>query len=180
MLKRIESSPGLLFGSFLFRNDLHTEAELSSFWESKFGESFKYTPQHNPLNAYYSKEMGPDLSRIFFLSATPVTREALLKVKLESLAWEQQWSQEGSRRVNVDIGLLSLENFLLATTKNYSHRVYLGDDIFADLTYIFQQGSFHVLPWTYPDFDDPLKREFLEWGRGFLLNIAGNRHEALR
>ncbi len=64
----------------------------------------------------------------------------------------------------------SLENFVLATTKNYSHRPYLGQNIFADLTYHFHQGQFEFLPWTYPDYRDPKKVEFLSWARSYLLH----------
>ncbi len=169
MLTARVASAGLLFGSFLFRSDLHTTEELTGFWEQHFGRSFSYLPDHNPLNHYYSKEMGQNLSRIFFLTTTSFARDSLLKVKLQSMEWERKWSENNLRRVNVDIGFLALENFILATTKNYSHRVYLGENIFADLTYYFHQGSFQSLPWTYPDFLDPQKKDFLEWGRSFLL-----------
>ena len=172
MLTTSIASPGLLFGSFLFRSDLHSVEELTHFWEQHFGRSFSLLPEHNPLNHYYSKEMGQSLSRIFFLTATSFARDLLLKVKLQSMDWEKNWSENNLRRVNVDIGFLSLENFILATTKNYSHRVYLGENIFADLTYYFHQGSFQSLPWTYPDFLDPQKKDFLEWGRSFLLQSA--------
>lgn len=163
------SSPGLLFGSFLFRQDLHTHDELKDFWEKQFGKCFSLIPQTNPLNTYYAKEMGENLSRIFCLSSQPFPREYLLSTKLQSLGWEKNWSQDGSRRVNADIGFLCLENFILATTKNYSHRIFLGQDIFADLTYYFHQGGIQTLPWTYPDYVDQEKKDFFSWGRSFLL-----------
>lgn len=73
--------------------------------------------------------------------------------------------------VNIDIGFLTLENFVLATTKNYSHRIFIGQNIFADLTYHFHQGEFRSLPWTYPDYLDDQKKDFIKWGRSFLLQI---------
>lgn len=71
--------------------------------------------------------------------------------------------------VNADIGFLSLENFILATTKNFSHRVFLGQSIFGDLTYYFHLGELQTFPWTYPDYVDEEKKNFFTWGRGFLL-----------
>lgn len=174
MLTPEQASPGLLFSSFLFRSDLYSKEELTVFWETRFKKSFSYIPEFNPLAEYYSKEMGRPLSRIFFLTTELYPRDTLLEVKLESLKWENSWAQDEKRRVNIDIGFLSLENFLLATTKNYSHRVYLGQNIFADLTYYFHQGSFQPFNWTYPDFVDPAKKEFLEWGRSYLLNSLAN------
>jgi hypothetical protein len=169
MLKTTEASHGLVFGSFLYRSDLFAPVKLAEFWELALGKSFSLVPEHNPLNDYYSREMGSELSRIFFLTTKTFPREFLLSTKLQSLEWEKSWAVDGKRMVNVDIGFLCLENFLLATTKNYSHRIYLGQNIFSDLTYYFHQGELQTLPWTYPDFLDPKKKEFLTWGRSFLL-----------
>lgn len=163
------ASPGLLFGSFLYRKDLFREEDLCIRWEGSYGKSFSFYPKFNPLNDYYSREMGPDLGRIFFLTTRSYPREYLLSSKLLALRWEEEWKKEGARMVNVDTGFLSPENFLLATTKNYSHRVYLGQRIFADLTYYFHQGTLQTLAWTYPDYLDDEKKEFFDWGRSFLL-----------
>ena len=167
-------SPGLLFGSFLFRADLYQDQFFTEFWESQFGKSFSIVPNENPLSQYYSKEMGSNLSRIFFLSAESFPREFLLATKILSLSWEDQWRVDGNRMVNVDIGFLTAENFLLGTTKNYSHRVYMGQNIFSDLTYYFHQGELQTLPWTYPDYLDDQKKEFFSWGRSFLLQNRSN------
>jgi hypothetical protein len=170
MLKTTQASYGLLFASFLFRNDLHSLKELINLWESNFGPSFSLVPEINPLNSYYSKEMGPSLSRVFLLTSKDFPRESLLSSKLLAMKWEKDFAVDENRMVNVDTGFLSLENFLLATTKNYSHRVYVGRDIFADLTFYFHQGQLLSLPWTYPDFLDSQKKDFLLWGRSFLLS----------
>lgn len=162
-------SSGLLFASFLFRRDLYQDLFFSEFWEAQFGKSFSLAPSENPLNQYYSKEMGNNLSRIFFLSTEPFPREFLLSTKILSLNWEDKWKVGRNRMVNVDIGFLSVENFLLATTKNYSHRIYLGQNIFSDLTYYFHLGKLQTLPWTYPDYLDDQKKEFFSWGRSYLL-----------
>lgn len=168
-MKPVVATPGLLFASFLYRSDLHSETSLVQFWEEKFGKSFSFAPSNNPLAAYYSKEMGENLKRVFCLSSEIFPREFLLSAKLQSLEWEESWSQDEKRMVNVDIGFLSLENFLLATTKNFSHRVFVGQNIFADLTYYFHQGELQTFPWTYPDYNDVEKKEFFLWGRSYLL-----------
>lgn len=174
MLQTLKTSPGLLFASFLYRSDLHTEVKLRAHWESLFGASTIFRPQLNPLFEYYAKEMGEPLSRFFLSTQQLFERDQLLLTKLQSLSWEKEWSVVDKRMVNVDIGFLSAENFILATTKNYSHRVYLGQDIFADLTYQFQKGKFHFFPWTYPDYLDIEKVAFLTSERARMLkNISG-------
>jgi Domain of unknown function (DUF4416) len=169
MLKTDLASQGLLFSSFLYREDLFQKENLIKFWEEKFGKSFALIPLNNPLNDYYQKEMGQGLKRIFFISAKSFPRDFLLSTKLQAISWENSWAYQGKRRVNVDIGLLTSENFLLATTKNYSHRIFIGQNIFADLTYFFHQGRLQTLPWTYPDYQDEEKKNFFSWSRYYLL-----------
>ena len=101
---------------------------------------------------YYEKEMGPGLRRIFVSYANPVDRESLIAIKLYAHQVETTFSSEGRRRVNIDPGYISLENLVLATFKGYSHRIYLGQGVFAEVTLIFEKGSFRPLQWTYPDY----------------------------
>jgi hypothetical protein len=171
MIERLKTKPGFLFFSILYRSDLHSESDLHLSLETKFGSGSLFHPTHNPLFEYYTKEMGSSLARFFFVPLKLYPRQELLNTKLASLDWERAWCREDKRMVNVDVGFLSPENFLLATTKNYSHRVFLGEDIFADLTYQFQNGKFHTFPWTYPDYLDQEKIDFLSQERLKLLKL---------
>lgn len=171
MLELTSPSQGLLFFSFLFRSDLFSQEIFTQKVEALFGQTISFTPTFNPLATYYAKEMGEvsDLKRIFLVTDATFPREFLLSSKLMALNWEREWGRSSGRLVNVDVGFVSAENFILATTKNYAHRIFLGQNIFADLTYQSVGGEFQVLPWTYPDFKDPEKMEFLNWCRNFLL-----------
>ena len=103
---------------------------------------------------YYAKEMGWPLHRRFvsFLKLLPA--DSLVETKIKTNGLEQQYLEDRNRRVNIDPGFISAERLVLATGKNYIHRVYLSKGIFADLTLIFQRGSFRPLKWTYPDYVD--------------------------
>lgn len=171
MLQTSVPSEGLIFFGFLYRSDLFSEATFVERIEKLYGKVFTYSPEFNPLATYYSKEMGEEtlLKRVFIITTESFPREFLLSNKLLSLNWEREWSLSEKRMVNVDVGFISAENFLLATTKNYSHRVFLGQNIFADLTYQCVEGKFQTLPWTYPDFKDQPKLDFFNWCRSFLL-----------
>jgi len=168
MLKLETPRPGLLFVSFLYRSDLYEEKFLTKEWEKIFGPTLKNTPEFNPLADYYTKEMGAPLKRFFLASQKTFSRDYLLKAKLQMVEWENLWAQDEKRTVNIDVGFLTLENFILATTKNYSHRIFIGENIFADLTYQFQQGAFQMLPWTYPDYRDEKKLVFFRELRNHL------------
>ncbi len=62
--------------------------------------------------------------------------------------------------VNIDIGAVYKEQVLLSTSKPYSHRIYLRDGVHAELTYTYENKSYHFLPWTYPDYQHEEKLEF--------------------
>lgn len=102
--------------------------------------------------SYYAAEMGEPLFRQFLVSTEPVPRDALPDVKLLLERIENDTADGGRRTVNLDPGLLAAENFVLATGKNFSHRIYLRDGVFADLTLEFRGGEYRALPWTYPDY----------------------------
>lgn len=101
---------------------------------------------------YYQSEMGQDLKRYWCATKNLIHLGKLSDIKLMAMRMEQRYQQNGKRTVNIDPGFLTLSNFVLATTKNYSHRIYLKDDIFAEVTLIFYNKSYQPLAWTYPDY----------------------------
>ena len=101
---------------------------------------------------YYTGEMGSPLIRRFIIFNTLIRPESLPEVKLLSNDGEDRFSAGGKRGVNIDPGYISPAHLILATGKGYTHRPYLRDGIYADLTLIYKDKSFHSLPWTYPDY----------------------------
>jgi hypothetical protein len=101
---------------------------------------------------YYDDEMGTPLFRRFIAFKRLVQREALADIKERTNRVELEYSHDGSRKVNIDPGVLSEGNLVLATTKGCAHRPYLRDGIYADLTLIFRNRTFRPLEWTYPDY----------------------------
>jgi len=129
--------------------------EAVSMLEKQFGAQER-SSHLMPFNftTYYEKEMGPDLFRIFVVFRHLIKPERLPRIKLWSNELEQNLSMEGRRRVNLDPGYISAERLVLATGKNYTHRIYLGQGIYADLTLVYHNKSFNRLPWTYPDYGE--------------------------
>lgn len=110
---------------------------------------------------YYEKEMGWPLHRRFAAFRELIRPEALVDAKIQTQELEERHTREGKRRVNVDPGYLSLERLVLATGKNYTHRIYLSRGVYADLTLVFQRGTFRGLEWTYRDYGSPEMIEIL-------------------
>ena len=110
---------------------------------------------------YYEPEMGTNLHRRMMTFKQLIQQEELKAIKLATNRIEQAYIDDGRRRVNIDPGYLLHERFVLASGKNFSHRIYIGDGIYADLTLIYQRGGFAALPWTYPDYADKPMLELL-------------------
>jgi hypothetical protein len=118
---------------------------------------------------YYQATMGADLRKQFFAFGDLVELECLPEVKLRTNALEQVLAAAGTypevRPLNLDPGLLTLGKFLLATTKDQAHRVYLCDGIFAEVTLRYHAGAWEPWPWTYADYREAGVRAFLQQAR---------------
>jgi hypothetical protein len=111
---------------------------------------------------YYEQEMGSPLFRRLLAFNSLIDQLALADIKLMTNRLEDQYAGNGRRRVNIDPGYLLYERFVLASGKNFCHRIYIGQKIYADLTLIYQRGVYETLPWTYPDYADRPIIRFLE------------------
>ena len=153
-----EPCPAKLIIRFLFR-DPGAQRQALNALESDFGPmDFLSAPGPFPYTTYYENEMGKGIRRQTACFLNLVAHGSLPDIKLRTNEIETSLLREGKRQVNIDPGLLSAERFVLATGKDFTHRIYLRDGIFADLTLIYQKGAYRPLPWTYPDYREP---EFL-------------------
>ena len=101
---------------------------------------------------YYRSEMGEPLFRRMFSFRTLIDQDDLAEIKIATNSIEEKYCTDNKRRVNIDPGYMLHSRFVLATGKNYAHRIYIGKRIYADLTLIYTKGGFTKLPWTYPDY----------------------------
>jgi len=117
-----------------------------------------------PFNftTYYEPEMGKPLFRRMLAFETLIKQSALSEIKRITNDLERAYLKNSKRMVNLDPGYLLRERFVLATGKNYSHRIYIGQRIYADLTLIYSKGRFIKLPWTYPDYAEQNMLIYLE------------------
>ncbi|MFC1658313.1 DUF4416 family protein [Candidatus Omnitrophota bacterium] len=124
--------------------------------EKRFGAP-DFESQTLPFNytKYYQKEFGENLKRRFLSFKRQVRTEDLAQIKLLTNKIERKISRVGRRLVNIDPGILELSKVVLATTKDYSHRIYLGKGIYAEVTLFYRDKSFHAWNWAYPDYRTP-------------------------
>jgi hypothetical protein len=120
---------------------------------------------------YYQSSMGPGLWKELLVHRDLVSADRLADIKLRTNDLEAELAEANAypeaRPINLDPGILTLGKFLLATTKDQAHRIYLRDGIYAEVTLRFQAGVFEPWPWTYADYRLSLVRGFLKEARDF-------------
>ncbi len=163
--------PALLIIGILARNpDFIAQGER--LLTQEFGPILLRSPQFSwNFSRYYEKEMGKDLFRCWVCHQPIIDPGDLIRVKKCTVAIEGKLrDRAGKRPLNLDPGILTLHNFVLTTHKDYAHRIYLGQGVYAEVTLIYHQGKFQPLPWTYPDYKTEIALHFLTECRNFLLN----------
>ena len=146
----------------LFTRDQQLLAPVLNALVKQFGDIDLLSPwMPFDYTQYYEREMGSRLMRRMAAFRPLIRQNGLSEAKVKTNAIEHEFSMHGQRQVNIDPGYMLRERFVLATGKNFAHRIYIGDHIYADLTLIFQKGSFQPLPWTYPDYQAPDMQAFL-------------------
>lgn len=124
------------------------------------------------LTSYYETEMGTHLRRRFLSFEKLVPPERLSEIKLETNALERKLSQAFPtllRPVNLDPGILRPSSLIMATVKDFSHRIPLSHGIYAHLEFLFTKDAVKLLDWTYPDFRQEGYQTFFLQARRLLL-----------
>ena len=144
--------PVKLVCALLFKDDrilIKTKTLLRRHFGSIDFESavmpFAYT-------SYYEGEFGKSLRRQFISFRRLIPAQGLNRIKIITNAIEKKSSLNKLRCVNIDPGYIELPRFVLASTKDYAHRIYLGKGIFAEITLLYQGNTFKPWEWTYPDY----------------------------
>jgi len=153
MGKPREPKPAKLFMSLIASDETLVGRVLEEL-SGNFGRA-DFVGERYPFDFtdYYLKEMGGSLFRRFITFERLISIPQLPDIKHTTNGLEEKYcGPDGNRRINIDPGYLCFENVILATTKGFSHRPYLRDGIFADLTLMFRDKSYRPLEWTYPDY----------------------------
>ena len=105
---------------------------------------------------YYRDEMGHPLGRLFITTERLIRPGDLAGIKRCTNDLEDRIAARGewpvARPVNLDPGYVTPAKLVLASTKNHSHRLYLADGIYGEVTLLYARGAWQTLPWTYPDY----------------------------
>jgi hypothetical protein len=146
-------NPGKLYLSILSSRWRLFWPSLLEILEKEFGPS-DYLSDPIPFTetSYYDRELDTPISRRILTFKPLVELDGLVEIKLFTNKLEERFKERDNRIFNLDPGLITMERLVLATGKNFTHRVYLSRGIWADLTLIFTKGDWKDLDWTFPDY----------------------------
>ena len=109
---------------------------------------------------YYDEEMGGAITRQFVSFERLIDPGRLREIKILTNELEAARCVAGNRVMNLDPGYLTVYSVVLASTKEGSQRVYLGDGIYGQPMLMMRGGVFEAFEFTYPDYGDEMTRSF--------------------
>ncbi|MEP9410680.1 MAG: DUF4416 family protein [Candidatus Brocadia sp.] len=105
---------------------------------------------------YYNEEMGEGILRRFYSFEKLISPDEIAAIKVQTNAIEESVASSKKypvkRPVNIDPGYINESRLILASTKDFSHRIYLMDGIYAEVTLNYRRGRYESFPWTFPDY----------------------------
>lgn len=168
-------SPALLIVAVFSRHEAALDWARARL-EERFGPvGLASDPYDFNQTSYYEATMGADLRKLFLAFKRLVPADTLPDAKLATNVIEEELIASArfpeARPLNLDPGFLTLGKFMLATTKDQQHRIYLRDSIFAEVTLRFQNKSYEPWPWTYADYREEFVIAFLNEARAYFRRL---------
>jgi len=150
-----KNPPVKLIIGFIFKEAKSLEG-AEAVLSRRFGE-IDFSSRAMPFihTDYYEKEFGHGLSRAFVSFKKLILPEDLAEIKTFTNKAELKFSAGASRLINIDPGYLDQAKLVLASTKDFKHRIYLKKGIFAEITLFYAEKTFQPWEWTYPDYKTP-------------------------
>jgi len=135
---------------------IYKEALIKKFGEvdtESKNQSFNYTD-------YYEEEFGENLIQKLLSFSTLIRQDNLAEIKIITNDLEKKNLEKNiktniahnKRKINLDPGYITLNKYILASTKNGPSRIYLNQGIYAEITLRFINKSFISCEYTYPNY----------------------------
>ncbi len=127
----------------------------------------------SPFTDYYEAEFGKPLYKYFVVFSGLWPADELVRFKLLANELEKSGQPQVKRWFNMDPGYVAMAKMVLATTKDFAHRIYLGQKIYGDVHYQFSRNGVRLQPWTYPDYQQEiLQKYFLQIRENYRRELA--------
>jgi len=149
--------------------------EITASLENLFGAELVLSDEFSvqDFTNYYDEEMGLDIRKWFYYVPGLKEVEGSEQWKLRTIELEREYAEKYgmNRPVNLDPGYLTLSKLILFSTKGFAHRIYIRDNIFAEVTLQYRHKEFHPVPWTFQDYQTEFAFEFWKRARSELQKL---------
>ena len=129
---------------------------------------------------YYKDQTGDLIIRQFISFQKLIAPADLAKIKLKTNKIEKIVAKELKlplpRPVNLDPGIIEPAKLVLASTKNFSHRIYIGKKIYAEVTLIYDKKQWKPFEYTFPDYRQQCYFDYFDKVRTRLLEQLKSKH----
>ena len=152
-----------LFLAIMFNDEQVRDTVLAEF-SNRYGNILEKCDKKiifSDISKYYDKEIGGEVYKEYFVFEELIDREKLSLIKNFTNSLEEKYSVYGNRIVNLDPGYITPHKFVLASAKDFAHRIYIGNGIYAEVTLHFKKDRVKFFSWTYQDYLDTTISEFL-------------------
>ena len=126
----------------------------------RFGEvDIESNTQLFNFTDYYEEEFGQHLIQKLFSFSALIKQDKLAEIKIITNGLENNIDNNietnithSKRKINLDPGYITLDKYILASTKNGPSRIYLNQGIYAEITLRFINKLFVPCEYTYPNY----------------------------
>ncbi len=129
---------------------------------------------------YYNDQTGDHIIRQFISFQKLIRPADLAKIKLKTNKIEKILAKKLKlplpRPVNLDPGIIEPAKLVLASTKNFSHRIYIGKKIYAEVTLIYDKKQWKPFEYTFPDYRQQCYFDYFDKVRTRLLEQLKSKH----
>ncbi|GAB63594.1 MAG: DUF4416 family protein [Candidatus Jettenia sp.] len=130
---------------------------------------------------YYNEEMGTGIQRQFYSFEKLIMPDEIAPIKVQTNTLEETIASSKKypvqRPINIDPGYMNESRLILASTKDFSHRIYLRDGIYAEVTLNYRGGRHESFPWTFPDYKSAdYQNFFLKAREVYVKKLKGKEH----
>ncbi len=122
------------------------------------------------FTGYYDRQTGSPLYRRFIAFDRLIDPVELIEAKIATNALEADFAAKATgssppRPINLDPGYVAQPKLVLASMKNFAHRIYLDKGVYGEVTLIYSAGKWNPLGWTFPDYGSGRYDGFLNSAR---------------
>ncbi len=115
---------------------------------------------------YYLDELGRSPVKQFVTVDQLIDPGELAEIKHKTNDIEKELSKslkiDLPRPVNLDPGYIESSKLVLASTKNFSHRIYIGKNMYAEVTLMYHKGTWKGFDYTFPDHKEDTYHKFFD------------------